>query len=127
MKDNLTQIQQSMIAQIQEFYEQVHSLLTSEESYDRKVDIRKVELLFQLAEGTLERPFNRLAHVDSFLRDPDGLMVNKMSPFAFLLPDVAEQIKDITNQVSRLAESHTLLYPDSEKELYQEPHEIVEY
>ena len=86
MENKLLKIQEEMFAQIQDFYEEVRLLLMDEKSYERKIEANKVELLFLLVENTLQKPLNRLAHIDGFLSDPDGLMVGKMYPFAYLLP-----------------------------------------
>jgi len=125
MKGKLVQIQKDMIAQLESFYEEVRLLLMDEKSYERKVEVKKIEPLFLLIENTLQKPLNRIAHIDSFLRDTDGLMVNKMYPFVYLLPTVFEQIKEIAKQSAKLAESHTILYPSSDELLYQEPHEVT--
>ena len=124
MENKLLKIQEEMVTQIQAFYEEVRLLLMNEKSYKRKAEVEKIELLFLLVENTLQKPLNRLAHIDGFLSDPDGLMVSKMYPFAYLLPEVSDQVKEIVKQSAKLAESHNILYPSSEAILYQEPHEV---
>ena len=123
MKGKLVQIQKDMITQLQSFYEDIRLLLMDEKSYKQKVEIKRVEPLFSLVENTLQKPLNRIAHIDSFLRDTDGLMVNKMYPFVYLLPEVFEQVREIAKQSAQLAASHTILYPSSDEILSQEPHE----
>ena len=124
MKNKLARIQEDMISQIQDFYEDIKQLLLSPTSYTKTViELEHVHLFFSFTESALQRPLNRVAHIDSYLRDHDGLMVNEMEPFAHLSPSASEQIHQVAQKAITLAECHTLLYPDAERGLSAEPHE----
>jgi len=126
MESKLARIQEDMISQIRDFYEDIKRLLLDPGSYTREdIKLEHVHLLFSFTESALQRPLNRIAHIDSYLRDHDGLMINEMEPFAHLSAAASEQIHQVAQQAITLAECHTMLYPDAERGLSEEPHEEV--
>ena len=115
-------MEQEIFQKIEDLYQQTKSLLLDPESYERPPDVETVSLLLGFIERALHRPVNRLVHLEGFLRDPDGLLVQKMWPFAGLHPGIRERIRQHYNTGIRLTECYAILYPEREAEIHREPH-----
>ena len=88
---------------VTKLYREVRRLLLKKKSYDSKVDTHNVLLYLSFLEAVLQRPYNRLASLTVFLKDDDGMLVNRMYPFAMLYDDTKEEIYTKFQQAGKLA------------------------
>ncbi|MEL6866469.1 MAG: hypothetical protein AAFP19_18735 [Bacteroidota bacterium] len=117
-------LEKAIIQQVEEYYQELRAILTSSQNYEKDISIQKVEHLLQFLEYAYERPANRICHIDGLLRDPEGLMVNKMYPFAHLRDSTGKRIKKIAEQSAKLVQCHETLFPMTDTFLQQESHEV---
>ena len=90
-------------------YQDAQKLLLDPQNYTKEVDTSLVQLYLDFLNQSLEDVEYRLANMESFLRDVEGLMVSKMYPFAFMKEEVYFSIHALYEQVVKLGECYDIL------------------
>ena len=108
---------------INNHFEQLGTILLSPANYDAKnVKIDHLKLYLSFLEEALKRPYNRIAHIYTFLDDPDGLMSARMYPLCFLSRQARDEIIRLYQETERIVA--TLGVSHSTDVLEEEPNSL---
>jgi len=105
-------------------YEKVSTALLMPENYDgQSVKIDNVSKYLIFVNSSLQKPYNRLAHVYAFVTDLDGLMSDRMYPFCFLSEEARNEIENLYKQGEKLVGGLNVVLSENTGILEKEPHE----
>ncbi len=113
------------IHHIHDIYEKVKLLLLKPDNYiadDIRID--NVQQYLTFVESTLQRPYNRIAHIYAFITDMDGLMNDRMYPFRFLSNKTCAEITSLYLRSEKLIGGLYIILPEDAVVLEKEPFEI---
>ncbi len=102
-------------------FEQLGTILLSPVNYNAEsIKTDHLQLYLSFLKQALKRPYNRMAHMFTFIDDPDGLMSARMYPICFLSEQARITIKDLYQETEQLVA--ILGVSHSTDVLEEEPH-----
>ena len=120
MNPLIEQINQQLV----DCYEALCQVVLSDNSYSTKVEIASLNHYFKFLESSLTKPYNRIIHLTSFMRDEEGLVTDRMYPLMFMLPEVKAHIEAQHQKAEQLAACLDILGEEEGRKVLEiEPHE----
>ncbi len=93
-------------------FEQLGMILLSPANYNAEsIKTDHLKLYLSFLKQSLKRPYNRMAHVYTFLEDPDGLMSARMYPIRFLSEQARIAIKELYRDTEQLVATLGVSHP----------------
>ena len=116
----------SISLQLSDCYNEACKILHEPKSYRTETNLDNITQYLGFVNASLERPYNRMAHLAAFIRDEDGLMSSRMYPLSLLSTEAKSEIQELYKKVEQLAASLELSGDQqSYRSLELEPHQVL--